>query len=425
MSFAPSHLPRIFGLLDIGTSKIVCLMLEHSPTPMGIPFRIIGVGHQVARGLKASVIIDSDAAEEAVRSTVSQAQHMAGLTLEHVVIAAACGRLTSTHIAAERDLSLLPASARGVAPEDVELLLNAGRSYAERDDRAVLNINALAARIDGRTLSGDAHGAVGAHLSLDVHAIAADRAPLRNLMHVVERCGLQVIAVAAAPLAAAYAVTTPEERNAGVTVIDMGAGSTKLAVFIAGAPICAHVVPIGSNHLTFDLMRAFDLPLTEAERIKKNYAIQPLAHAAQTETISDFPRDDTHVEASSASAKQVTRADITDILTSRLDALFGQLLSRIDQLAIPRELLGGIVLTGGGSLLAGLPVFATSIFGGLARIAAPAAHGMLPRALLHPAFATAAGLHVVAMNPKLGLRFDTYAVPVRQHANPTSLRRSF
>ncbi len=425
MSFAPSHLPHVFGLLDIGTSKIVCLMLEHVSAPDERPYRIIGFGHQRSRGLKASVIVDADAAEDAVRTTVAQAQHMAGVGLEHVVIAAACGRLMSTHVAAGLTLAPPNFPGRRIAQSDVDQVLEAGRTHAERDDRAVLNLNTLGARVDHRPHSGDVTGASGYHLSLDVHAVAADRAPLQHLLHVVERCQLHVMAIAAAPLAAAYAVTTPEQRHAGTVVIDMGAGSTGLAVFVAGALVCAHVVPIGANHLTFDLIRALGISHTEAERIKKNYAIEALAHATQSETTIDLAHGATNAEAVSASIKQVTRADISKIFTSRLDGLFRQLGHRIEQLALPQPQHGDVVLTGGGSLMSGLPSLAAAVLARPVRIAAPGPHCALPASLQHPTFATAAGLESIAVNAALGLRLDTRTPPVRFKANGTGLRQSF
>ena len=289
MSIAPPPaLPTVFGLLDVGTFKIVCLVMVRT----GDNYRLAGFGHQRSRGLKASVVVDADAAEDAVRAAIAQAEHMAGVTVEDVVISAACGRLMSTHLAAGLDLDGSDAAGRTVEPADIDRLLAAGRAHAERDDRAALGINALSARLDGIPLPALGVGVFGRRLSLDVHTVSVDRAPLRHLIHVAERCQLRVTAVAPAPLAAALAVTTAEECRDGIAVVDFGAGSTGLAVFTNGNLVCAHVFPIGGNHLTFDLMRALNTTVTEAERIKKNYAIQSPAHSTADEVVLYQPREE-------------------------------------------------------------------------------------------------------------------------------------
>ncbi len=424
MSNAPSHLPHVLGLLDIGTFKTVCLMLAADAYEPG--YRVIGVGHQRSRGLKASVIVDADAAEETLRSTVTQAEHMAGRSLENVIVAAACGRLMSTHVAAGLDLVAADGKSRSVTATDIDRLIAAGRTHAERDDRAVLNVNAIAAHLDGTALPHMAVGDSGRRLSVDVHAIAVDRAPLRHLMHVVERCHLNVIAMAPSPMAAAFGVTSPVERQGRVAVIDLGAGSTGLAVFMAGAPVLAHVFPIGGNHLTFDLMRALGTSFTEAERIKKNYAIEGTAHAARDDAIAYLGHENTHAEADQATTKQVTRADIFTILTSRLDAVLRQVLLRLDQFALSRELSCDVVLTGGGSLLQGLPELAAAVLGRPVRLGTPGTDGVMPRALGQPAFATAAGLEHFARRADLGLRFDIAdRRSIRMTTTGTNLRHSF
>ena len=403
MSSHPPHLPPVLGLLDVGTSKIVCVMLARNDRGA---YAVIGLGHQKSRGLKASVIIDSDATEDAVRATLVQAEHMAGVALEHVVISAASGRLTSTHFAAGLNLNENHHSARPVTPPDLDRLIDAARRHAERDDRAALHLNFLATRIDNQPISGPVIGVPGRHLAMDVHAVTADRAPLRHLLHVAERCQLTVAAVAPAPLASALAVTTPEDRHSGTVVIDCGAGSTSLTQFVHGNLVAAHVIPIGSNHITYDLMRALDTSITEAERIKKKYAIQQLAQPAADDAVAYQPRADSHAH-SNPTSKQVTRAQISTIITSRVDALLRQLRQRLDQSAIPSQPGSQILLTGGASLLVGLAERAAAILERAVRVAQPLPNGCLPGALLQPAFATVAGLQTIAFDRNLGLRLNS------------------
>lgn len=422
MSSTASQLPPILGLLDVGTSRFACVMVA-TGSAVEQPFSVVGLGHQRSHGVKAGVVVDAEAAEEALRATVAQAESMAGARLDTVAVAVTCGRIMSSHFAVGLQLGAPDSDGRSVVPADVDRLLEASRHHAEHDDRITLHVNAVGARVDGRSLPGLALGAWGKHLTLDVHALTADQSPVRNLLHVVERCGLRVVALAPAPVAAALAVTTPEDRARGVTVIDIGGGTTGLAVYVQGALVCAALLPIGGNHLGFDLMRALGVSSTEAERIKKNYGIQPVAHPGASETIVCQAAGDVPATTAQVQSRQTTRAEISTILTSRLDALLRQVLHRIDPLAIPPHLQGDVVLTGGSSQLLGLPLIAASVLGRPARVASPLQHTNLPRTLLHPAFAAVAGLGFVHRDRAVGLHFDMPAHALTPVAVRSAARR--
>ena len=406
MSSALQSLPHVFGLLDVGTAKIVCLMLARNKLAGAT---LIGVGHQKSRGLKAGVVVDADAAEEAVRAAIAQAEDMSGETLDSVIVAAAAGRMASVHVAARLELG-----GRQVSQLDLDDLIDAGRQYAQRNDRAALHVNSIAVRLDGAMLPGHALGASGQQLSLDVNAVAADRGPLRHLLHLIERCHLQVLAIAPAPLASALAVTTEAERQRGALVIDFGAGTTGIALFVDGMLVAVHVIPIGSNHLTYDLSRALGTSLEEAERIKKKCAILPDAHTALDDTVTYQQRSDDPADPQQVPTKSVTRADISTILTSRADALLLQVLQRLEPLALAPQRYGEAILTGGGSLLGGLAAHASNALGLPVRQGAPLSHGSLPPALRHAAFTTASGLEAIAASPNLGCRFNP--APLRSMA---------
>ena len=407
MSTETQVLPPILGLLDIGTSKIVCMMLARRAAA---GHALIGVGHQISRGLKASVIVDADAAEDAVRATIAQAEHMAGASLEEVIVSAACGRFQSSHITAGLDLA-----GRAVSAADVDRLIQAGRAHAERDDRAAMHVNQVAARLDGNPCTNDSIGRAGSHLALDVHAVSADRVPIRHLLHITERCQLKVLAIAPAPLASALAATTIEDRHRGTTVIDFGAGTTSLAQFANGCLVAIHVIPIGGNHLTYDLTKALGTSISEAERIKRNYARVDAAHLGADDTVQYQSGGDDH-----AHTRQARAADISTIVTSRIDALLRQVSERLQQWASPASRRGELVLTGGGSLLAGLCERTATSLERSARLSAPLRNDYGHVALRHPQFATVAGLEAFVLDRQLGLRLDAASPVVRPHAEKSS-----
>jgi cell division protein FtsA len=407
---AKSPLPPVFGLLDVGTAKVVCVMVARDQTGA---CGVIGLGHQISRGLKASVVVEADAAEDAVRAAIEQAQQMAGIALEHVIISAACGRLGSSHFAAGLDLN-----GRAVTTQDLDSLMSAGRRHIEQDDRSALYLEAMGARLDGHSVPGKAVGLQGLRLSLDLHAVTADRPPLRHLVHIAERCSLNVLGLAPAPLASALAVTSANEREDGVLVIDCGAGTTGFALFVRGTLVAAHVFQVGGNHLTYDLNRTLEASINEAERIKKKYAIERLAHAASVDAFTYQPRGDTH-----ATTKQVTRATMTTIFTSRIDALFQQIAQRLEQAAVPPALVRHVRLTGGGSQLPLLAERAAARLGRPVQTAIPHTSPSWPLSLCHPAFATAAGLLRLALEPDLGLRLRLVPIPIETTATQPQWHR--
>ncbi len=248
-----------WGLLDIGTSKIAAAIVAGD----GPEVRVAGVGLQRSKGVKAGVLTDLDAAESAVRAAIGQAERAAGVTLEGVSVSFAAGRLKSRHFAAKTEVP-----AGRVAQADLDRVTAAGRDYAERDGRSLVHLNALGYRLDGAPGAREVRGLAAHQLTADFHAVTADEAPLRNVMLLIERCYLACDGIIAAPYASALAVTTPEEREIGVTVIDIGAGTAGIAFFAEGQLAGVDVVPVGSQHLTFDIARGLRTPLVEAERIK-------------------------------------------------------------------------------------------------------------------------------------------------------------
>ena len=262
---------KIVGLLDIGTFKVACLIVaagERAPSNghAGVPGRVIGVGHQRSRGVKAGVITNLDEAEAAVRATIAQAERMAGVTLEEVLVSVSCGRLSSQNFAASAAVE-----SGTVSDDDVERVLAGGRSYAEREGRTLVHLNRIGFRLDGVSGIPDPRGMAARRLAADLHAVTGDEAPIRNLLLVIERCYLNASGLIPSALASAIAATSEEERRLGVTCIDIGGGATTLAVFAEGRFLFTDTVTVGGSHITFDIARTLQTPLAEAERIKALY----------------------------------------------------------------------------------------------------------------------------------------------------------
>jgi len=282
---------RLVTLIDVGSSKISCLIVALSPpvasrhqgavSQAAPAVRVLGLGHQRSRGIKAGVVIDLNEAEQAIRATVSQAERAAGLQVEQVVVSVSCGRLKSHNFAASADLTQSL-----IEPADIERVMIGARAFAERDGRSLVHLNKIAFRLDGAAGIAEPLGMSCRRLTADVHAVTADEAPLRNLLAAVERGYLSVAGVIAAPYASALACTTPGERQLGVAAIDMGGGITSIAVFVDGHFLYTDAIAVGGTHITYDLARALSTPLAEAERIKTLYGSMTKAHSDANELVS-------------------------------------------------------------------------------------------------------------------------------------------
>lgn len=383
---------RIIGVLDIGTAKVACLVVAldaRGPSilpGMATPFRVLGVGHQRSRGMKAGVITDLDEAEIAVRAAIGQAEEMAGVTLEDVYVSIACGRLQSENFCATAEVG-----GGTVSDDDIRRGFDGGRAYAERDGRMLVHMNRIGVRLDGAPGGGDPRGLAAAELSLDLHTVTADDAPVRNVMLLVARCHLGVAGIVVAPYASALAATSSEERHLGVTVVDIGAGVTGIAQFAEGQLIHADTVPVGGHHLTFDVARALQTPLVQAERIKALYGTVVAAPSDAHEAFA-YPL------ASDDGEGLTTRAALAEILRPRLKGLLGLAAERLERSGVTAWAGDRVVMTGGCSQLVGIADFTANVLGRPVRVSAPDAASALPGGLAVPTFSTVVGLVAAAAN---------------------------
>jgi cell division protein FtsA len=380
---------EIVGLLDVGTSKVACIIAALDP-PQGPGearrARVLGVGHVRSRGLKGGVITDLGDAETTVRGAIAQAERMAHLTLEEVFVSVSCGRLHSSNFSATVDIT-----GGVVRSDDVDRLMAGAHAFAERDGRTLIHLNRIGFRTDGAPGAHDPRGMAASRLAADLHTVAADEAPVRNLMLVVERCYLNVRALIATPYASALAATTEEERRLGVTCIDIGGGTASVAAFADGHFVHAATVPNGGYHVTLDIAQALQTPLAEAERIKTLYG---RLIVAQSDEYEAFPYALAGEE--DGARGQATKAQLAGIIRPRVAGILELVRERLDNAGVMAFAGQRMVLTGGTSALVGLGEFAANTLGRPARVAKPQPFAGLPQSVSSPAFSTVAGLLAVA-----------------------------
>jgi cell division protein FtsA len=272
--------------LDAGVGKIACTLWLHTPGQMA---QVLGRGQVPSDGFKAGDVVAPLAAATAIRAAMAEAERSAGAAPSGILVSANCGRIAS--VAATADLALDPAI---VTLADLNRLTRAGRAYAERGERTALHMEPTAYWLDGRPWLHAPLERFGRRLEARMQLVAADTTPLRRLLDAVEHSGVPVVGVVPAALCSAVAVTTQSERQDGIAVVDLGAGTTSIAVYAAGGLVGLHTLALGGQHLTHDVAEAHQVTWLEAERIKTTYANEDLAHAESARDPGHMPNGGPH-----------------------------------------------------------------------------------------------------------------------------------
>ena len=382
----------LVAALDIGTSKIACIIARLRPHPpqQMLPRRshaieVIGFGHTRARGTKAGGVVNLAEAEGSIRHAVDAAERMAGLEIESVVLSISAGRLGSALFAAEIDIA-----GAAVSAGDIARVLAAGRRQSLRDGRAVLHALPVSYSIDGANGVRDPRGMLGTRFGVDMHVATADSAAARNLMLAVERCHLSIEAMVASPYVAGLAALADDEADLGAALIDLGAGTTTIAVFLGGRFVHCEGFALGGVNVTMDLARGLNCGIAGAERIKTLYGSVLGGGSDEADMITVPPinadeRDQTQF---------VPRAALVHIIRPRVEEILEMVRDRLAASVFAAEPRGRVILTGGASLLNGLPELASRMLGRPVRIGRPLGIAGLPEAAKGSAFAAAAGLLV-------------------------------
>lgn len=389
------------AVLDLGTTKVSCVIASLEPEAAGGArthrCRVLGIGHQRARGLKGGVIIDMDEAERTVRAAIDAAERMAGLTVQSVIVAMTGGRLASQHFMAE-----VGAGGRAIQDREVERAMAAATAHPVGQGRVVVHSLPTAFRLDGGAAVKEPRGMVADRLCVDMHVTSADAAAARNLMLAVERGHLEVEAIVAAPYASGLSVIEEDEAEMGVAVIDCGGGTTSAAIFSGGRLQHVDAIAVGGQHVTMDLARGLSMRLDDAERLK-GLAASCFDDAAAEREMITIPQVGDDERAVSA---YVPRAHVTRIVRPRVEEIVELLRDRIRKAGFGPELNRGVVLTGGASQLAGLTPLCQGLLSKQVRLGRPIAIKGLPESAKSPAFAATVGLLIypqVASQEHLGI----------------------
>jgi cell division protein FtsA len=387
---------ELVAALDIGSTKTCCFVARvgdaRSPGAQGAlsGVRILGIGHQVAGGVRNGAVIDMDAAETAIRRAVHAAETMAKETVTRVFVNLSGGYPMSRTFGVE-----VAIDGHEVADGDLRRILGHGRSVEIEDDRDLIHSIPVGFSIDGNRGIRDPRGMAGQKLGAHIHLVTAASGPVRNLSMVVQRCHLDIDGYVASPYASGLSCLVEDEMDLGVTVIDMGGGTTTVAVFFDGSVVFTDVVPVGGGHVTNDIARGLSTPIAEAERLKTLHGCATLSPLDDRETL-EVPQVG---EEADAQPNQVQKSMLIRIIQPRLEEIFEMVKARLEQSGFDKIAGRRAVLTGGASQMPGLRDLAQRILDKQVRLGRPIRINGLADAATGPAFSTCAGLLAYAVDP--------------------------
>jgi len=375
----------LVAALDVGSSKFCCFIARMDDAGP----RIIGIGHQVSRGVRGGLINDIETASQAILSTVHAAEEMAGETVSEVVVNLSAGFAASRIVKAEIALN-----GREATNADLRRVLNQGYTLKEPADRQVIHSIPVGFSIDGSRGIRDPRGMFGQRLGVNMNVVAANSGPVRNLASAIGRCHLEIAALVVSPYSAGLATLVPDETGLGVTVIDMGGGTTGISVFFDHNMVFTDVVPVGGIHVTNDIARGLSTPVIHAERMKTLYGSAVASPADERETITVPPIG----EEEEGDASQIRKSLLVGIIAPRLEETFEFVRNSLEASGFDKIAGRRVVLTGGAAQLPGTRELAGLILDKQVRIGRPSPIAGLAEATCGPAFATSAGLVKFALS---------------------------
>ncbi|HMD02579.1 MAG TPA: cell division protein FtsA [Candidatus Baltobacteraceae bacterium] len=363
--------------LDIGTTK-TCTVVANA-TEDGL--EVIGVGEAPSSGLRRGVITDLEETIRSIEAATERAERMAGVHVSSVYVGVTGEHVKSTN---NRGVVAISGEEREVQKNDVRRVVEASKLINVPTDRQIIHALPRHFMVDGQDGVADPVGLSGQRLEVDTHIITGGTTFLTNVLKCVHRAGLEPAGIVFEPLASSSATLMPEEREVGVALLDIGGGTTDVAVYSGGGAVHTSTIPVGGNILTNDIAFGLKTTFAEAEAIKRSYGT---AHE------QDGADDGFTVRTlDGRTTRMVSRAQLRSIILPRINEIFRLAKSQIGE-NTPRDLmLAEVVLTGGGAHLRGIEHVATEFFGVPVRIGVPYDVGGLTEAVRQPQFSTAVGL---------------------------------
>ncbi len=371
--------------LDIGTSKIVAVVAEVASDGR---LNVLGVGAQEARGLTRAVVVNIEDTVQAISKVIQEVELMADCKVKDVYTG-----IAGSHIRSFNSNGMVAIKDKEVSPGDIDRVIETARAMPIPAEQEILHILTQEFVIDGQDGIREPIGMSGMRLEVKVHIVTGAISAAQNIVKCVRRCGLDVNDLVLQPLASSYAVLSEDEKDLGVCLIDIGGGTTDIAVWAQGAIRHTAVIPIAGNQVTNDIAMALRTPTRDAEDIKRRSGCA-LADLANPEEVIEVAGVDDRP------SRKLSRRALADVIQPRVEELFEIVQAELRRSGYENVLSSGIVLTGGSASMPGMIELGEEIFHMPVRLCEPKYNGPLVDVIKSPRYATAFGLILEAYNQR-------------------------
>ncbi|OFX14529.1 MAG: cell division protein FtsA [Armatimonadetes bacterium RBG_16_58_9] len=389
--------------LDIGTTKTCCVLADVDLDQGSVD--IIGVGLAPSDGLRRGVVVDLDATTQAIRTAVDKAQQMAGNVLIRSVVVG----VTGEHISSlnSRGVIAITSPEREITASDVERVVEASKVIVLPPEREIVHSIPRGFTVDGQDGVKDPVGMSGGRLEVETHIVTGSTSFLDNVAKCVQRAGLTIDVTVLEPIATSESSVIPAEKDLGVALLDIGGGTTDVAVFTAGEIYYTAVLPVGGNHVTNDIAVGLRAAREEAERAKidRGCAVGEMVEDGETFKITSLGAE---------KARELPREILAKIIEPRMQEIFQMAREELMKSGYLEMLPAGTVLSGGGAMMPGSIDMAEKILGMPVRLGLPRDVGGLKDTVASPIYATGVGLVMHAARHQADLREEEKGVTLRQ-----------
>ena len=365
--------------LDIGSRKVCTVIGELGENDQ---IEIIGVGTAPSLGIRKGVIIDLDQAIQSVKESIESAERMAGMRINSAFVSIAGSHISSVN---SKGVIAISGESSEITEKDIEKVIEAAKAGIVSSEKELIHTLSREFIVDGQSGISDPLGMSGARLECKVHIVTGSITAVQNLIKCVEGAGLDIEEVIFGTLASSNAVLSSAEKDLGVLLIDIGAGTTEIAIFVEGGLAYSAVLPVGGNQITNDLAVGLRTSIEEAEKIKINYG-SAVENSVSPEKL---------VEISSINGKDkcnVSQKYLVEIIEPRVSEIFSLVGTEVRKSGCYNMIPGGIVITGGSSLLPGMPEVAEQVLNLPSRLGSPHYEGELADMINDPSYSEAVGL---------------------------------
>lgn len=366
--------------LDVGTTKVCTIVGISDPKNPQTELEIIGIGTHPSHGLKKGSVVNIDKTVKSIQNSLEEAKLMAGVSIDRATIG-----IAGSHIYSFNSSGVVAIKGTEITDQDVERVLEAAKAVVMPSDREIIHVIPQEYKVDNTGGIKNPVGMCGKRLEVHVHVVTGAISLIQNLVKCVEQTGIHVDNITLQPIASSESVLSNEEKEMGTLLVDVGGGTTDLALWKDGSLVHTHVIPVGGNHFTNDLAVALKISHAEAERIKINHG----------SVLAEQVNQSAHITVQGISGtkpREIELSNVAKVLGARADELYELIKSIIEEKHLGSEINGGVVVTGGGAMIKGMAELGEYILERPLKIGYPVPFGGMTNIMQNPKFSTVLGL---------------------------------